>query len=224
MKFGDLGGRGRHPADPTGELFGDAHWPLPKYHEGFDMKIGINRENMTFVALGDYRAVWTKGMEVTTSEAFVIGPADEQRTYSKFTELELKLLYRNTTGFQHEGTNYNALLQSCKALGLKLEPIAGTPVPQPKPSSVPYAHPSKKPSPRVKEGAPQPPATRPKAGTATGRVWEVADEVLATMGTSDPKALRAEVLARCTTEGINPATVQVQFGKWRGSKNATTGA
>lgn len=24
---------GRHPADPTGEMFGDHHWPLPMAHE-----------------------------------------------------------------------------------------------------------------------------------------------------------------------------------------------
>src|SRR5574343_1217629 len=137
MDYGDLGGRGRHPADPTGELFGDTHLPLPQRHEGAPaMKIGINRETMTFVALGEYQAVWAKGMEQVPSEAFVIGPADESRTYSKFSELELKLLYRNTTGFAHEGTNYNALLQSCKALGLKLEPLAGTPVAIPRPQPV----------------------------------------------------------------------------------------
>lgn len=187
------------------------------------MKIGINRETMTFVALGEYQAVWAKGMEQVQSEAFVIGAADESRTYSKFSELELKLLYRNTTGFAHEGTNYNALLQSCKALGLKLEPLAGTPVAIPKPQPATQAPtPRKAPVARPEGGSPTPSA-RPKAGTATGRVWDVADEVLTTMPGADPKTVRAEVLKRCTAEGINPATVQVQYGKWRGSKNAATG-
>lgn len=187
------------------------------------MRIGINRENMTFVALGEYSAVWAKGMEVVGTDPlpFVIGAASESRTYSKFSELELKLLYRNTTGYQHEGTDYNALLQSCKALGLKLEPLAGTPVVMPKPQPSPT--PCKAPVARVEGGTPTPSA-RPKPGTATGRVWEVADEVLATMVGADPKAVRAEVLRRCTEAGINPATVQVQYGKWRGSKNTATGA
>lgn len=188
------------------------------------MKVGINRETMTFVALGEYSMVWAKGMEQVKSEAFVIGPAEESRTYSKFSELELKLLYRNTTGYSHEGTDYNALLQSCKTLGLKQEPLAGTPVVIPRTQPTVQTPTPRKPLVARVEGGPPTPSARPKAGTATGRVWEVADEVLATMPDADPKAVRAEVLARCTAEGINPATVQVQYGKWRGSRNTATGA
>src|SRR5580693_6564835 len=32
-KAGDLGGRGKHPADTTGDLFGAHHWPLGTEHE-----------------------------------------------------------------------------------------------------------------------------------------------------------------------------------------------
>lgn len=225
MGYDDLVGRGRHPADPTGELFGDTHWPLPNYYDREPtMNIAINRETMTFIGLGEYRVLWAKACDEVAPEAIVIGEAASSRTYSKFTDLELKLLYRNTTGFQHEGFDYSVLLQSCKVLGLKLEPLptppglvrlANRPAPTPTPHKDPVARP--------KGGLPTPSA-RPKAGTATGRVWDIADEVLATMPDTDQKTIRVEVLKRCTAEGINPATVQVQYGKWRGSKNAATGA
>lgn len=31
--WGSMSGRGCHPADPTGSVFGKAHWPLPAPHE-----------------------------------------------------------------------------------------------------------------------------------------------------------------------------------------------
>jgi hypothetical protein len=91
------------------------------------MYIAINRETMTFIGLGEYRVVWTKALDEAAPEAIVIGEATSSRTYSEFTDMELKLLYRNTTGFQYGGFDYNALLQSCKALGLKLEPLPTPP-------------------------------------------------------------------------------------------------
>ena len=54
--------------------------------------------------------------------------------------------------------------------------------------------------------------TRPKAGTATGRVWQICDELSAA---SNAPAERAQVIAKATAEGINAATVATQHGKWR---------
>jgi hypothetical protein len=53
---------------------------------------------------------------------------------------------------------------------------------------------------------------RPKAGTTTGLVWELADELkaqLARLPTSK------EVMAVCEKEGLKAGTVSVQYGKWR---------
>lgn len=47
--------------------------------------------------------------------------------------------------------------------------------------------------------------TRPKEGTTTGKVWDIADRLKA----------RAEVLAECRKRKINDATATTQFGKWR---------
>lgn len=226
----DLVTRGRHPADPTGEVYGDTHWPLPNYYDREPpMNVAINRKTMTFIGLGEYRVVWAKAVEEVAPEAIVIGEAASSQTYSKFTDTELKLLYRNTTGLQYEGSDYNALLQSCKALGLKLEPLPtppglvrlpNRPVPE---TSAPT--PSKTPVARAKGATPTPsPSARPKAGTVTGRIWDIADEVAAAMPDADHKVQRAEIIRRAVAEGINPATVQVQYNKWKGSKNQVTGA
>lgn len=53
---------------------------------------------------------------------------------------------------------------------------------------------------------------RPKAGTKTGRVWEIADKLSADSG--EPVARKA-VLDAAMAEGINAATAATQYGRWR---------
>jgi len=52
---------------------------------------------------------------------------------------------------------------------------------------------------------------RPSAGTATGNVWTHADSI---SGTEKRPATRAEVLAACAADGINPSTAATQYGRW----------
>lgn len=52
---------------------------------------------------------------------------------------------------------------------------------------------------------------RPKAGTATGRVWEVADQLSAKANAPAP---RKDVLEVTKSEGINEATAATQYGRW----------
>lgn len=54
--------------------------------------------------------------------------------------------------------------------------------------------------------------TRPKPGTATGKVWEIADQLSADAKGPAP---RGEVLKACEGEGINPSTAATQYGRWR---------
>ncbi len=72
-----------------------------------------------------------------------------------------------------------------------------------------------------KEAAPKPekiPAivqngiSRPKADTATGKVWEIADAESAKKG---GPAARKEVLDAASQVGINAATAATQYGRWR---------
>lgn len=54
--------------------------------------------------------------------------------------------------------------------------------------------------------------TRPADGTATGRVWAIADELSKAAG----KPIgRGEVMTKGTAEGLNSATIATQYGKWR---------
>lgn len=79
--------------------------------------------------------------------------------------------------------------------------------------SAPKEAPSAPRAPRAIQAA----SARPKAGTSTGRVWELADAVKARMPISDWKAFRAEVTKLGEAEGINPGTVGVQLSKWKAS-------
>lgn len=53
---------------------------------------------------------------------------------------------------------------------------------------------------------------RPKYGTKTGRVWEIADEITRTKGRP---AKRREVIERFTTENGNANTANTQYQHWR---------
>lgn len=70
----------------------------------------------------------------------------------------------------------------------------------------------------IQPPAPKPPkieangVTRPTAGTKTGRVWEIADQLSAAKG---GPADRKDVMAQGKAEGINESTVMTQFGRWR---------
>lgn len=54
--------------------------------------------------------------------------------------------------------------------------------------------------------------TRPKAGTKTGRIWAIADDLSAKAGS--PVARKA-VLEAAIAEDINAATAATQYGRWR---------
>lgn len=54
--------------------------------------------------------------------------------------------------------------------------------------------------------------TRPKAGTKTGRVWELADQMSEANG---GRARRKDVMAACEAEDLNAATAATQYGRWR---------
>ena len=55
------------------------------------------------------------------------------------------------------------------------------------------------------------PHTRPSKGTATGRVWELADELTARQGF---RAKRKQVMDAYVAEGGNPNTASTQYYYW----------
>lgn len=54
--------------------------------------------------------------------------------------------------------------------------------------------------------------TRPKDGTATGKVWDIADAL--SKKAKKPTA-RKPVLEAAAEAGINPSTAATQYGRWR---------
>lgn len=54
--------------------------------------------------------------------------------------------------------------------------------------------------------------TRPKAGTKTGQVWEIADRISGELGEAAP---RREVMEQGVAAGVNGSTVATQYGRWR---------
>ena len=54
--------------------------------------------------------------------------------------------------------------------------------------------------------------SRPSSGSATGRVWEIADELTRLTG---QEAKRADVIERYSAEGGNYNTASTQFHHWR---------
>jgi len=53
--------------------------------------------------------------------------------------------------------------------------------------------------------------TRPKAGTSTATIWDIADEASRKAG---KPAARKEVLDAATAAGLNVATAATQYGRW----------
>lgn len=80
----------------------------------------------------------------------------------------------------------------------------------PAPSSTPST-----PKPRA---APSGPATRPKAGTSTGLVWDTADAMRNLHPKASDKELRKLVIDECAQLAINSSTASVQFGKWKSAQ------
>lgn len=78
---------------------------------------------------------------------------------------------------------------------------------------------AKAPKPEKQPRAPAAPSERPKAGTTTAKVWDIADALLKTQKgkISDAKSFRTAVINECVEAGINSSTASVQFGKWKSS-------
>lgn len=60
-----------------------------------------------------------------------------------------------------------------------------------------------------------PRSSRPTSGTATGRVWEIADELTRKGG---GPARRSEVIRAYVSEGGNPGTANTQYQYWKAQR------
>lgn len=55
---------------------------------------------------------------------------------------------------------------------------------------------------------------RPKEGSTTGKVWDIADELF-TEGSVISKAFRTSVIEGCIEAGLNASTAATQYAKWK---------
>ncbi len=241
--LGSLGGRGRHPADPTGEIYGDTHWPLPLPHERGNemthyMLIDITTmETTKLLLVGTLRQVQLHGQILKADGRNVIAPPLEGRGLSRLKMEELQYMLWNTWGLspvnaKGEPKGFGDLLTECLHAAQQVLPD-GTSIelleaevakiaqpPEDEGEHKPEAKLVKKAMPRT----PQKPGEAPAATSTTGKVWIIADRVLAAhpavTATTDWKPLRDAIIAACESEGINKATAATQYSKYKASKIA----
>lgn len=169
-----------------------------------------------------------------------------KRTFSRFTELELLLLARNggldpnvlssyatltqvvfdmAEAMATDSRTYEELDRKAGAKVLPSDDIANVGKHKLPPLRPPAATPERP----AGEGQSQPkaaaPIKPPRTKGATGRVWEVSDELVAEATAVEglapdiqSKTFRQAALKKCEEAGINAGTFGVQFGKWKTSK------
>lgn len=150
----------------------------------------------------------------------VIAPPAEGRGFSKLEKLSLQYLYWNVCK-EAPPEDYSTLLRNCLA---KIEgmPEDATPLEELE-KEVARLYPddgvTAPATPRAQREPGEAPA-KPKAGSTTGRVWEIAEAMVKGDQLPDRKA----VIGACEGEGVNPATASTQYGKWKASKLAAKGS
>ena len=171
-----------------------------------------NVESTAVIAIATLRPVVLLGKVHAAQGRKVMAPPLEGRSFARLDKLALQYLYWNVCK-ETPPEEYGELVRNCLAK-LNALPEDATPVEDLEHEvarlylETPASAPAEK-APR-EPGAPPP---RPKATSTTGRVWEIADRMLAA-GATDRKA----VIAACEAEGINPSTASTHYGKWKASK------
>lgn len=163
-----------------------------------------------------------------SDKSVYIGPF-MHKTFSQFQERQLMTLYKNTFGKDLPLQPYNEMLREVlfQARQMECDPTSLTELKKRLIEKYPQdaGHYSQvKPwsgfggvsAPNVDKNPANGPIQAPKAGSTTGRVWQIADEEFAKC--LDLKACRKTIIARCTEEGINPSTAATQYSKWAQTK------
>lgn len=167
---------------------------------------------------------------------FSVDSINERRWLSRYTEMELRILYYGITGkglpssapyadvlrlvydemMEHlPELNETPVETLIEILGRDLSVNPNPVIPEPD-------HEARRAASTPKTTASAPKRTggggstggKPKGGT-TARVWEIADAILADVGSDDLKLLRSNIIAKCEDEGINSSTAGTQYSKWK---------
>jgi hypothetical protein len=152
---------------------------------------------------------------------------EEKRCYASFTLMELKLLYRNTASRELDVDSYSKALTEVARLAeqvpddetgfVDLLAKLGKPMPEQSAAPAPEKKSKANSSPKAKKATdPDALPSRPKEGSATAKVWEIADKLFEEFKPDlADKDFRNYVIEQAEKEGLNPSTAQVQFGKWK---------
>lgn len=191
------------------------------------MYLLINLDQLKIVAKGQYQNLDNLALAEFPEDSYLIGPIDRKSTFESFSFDELSTLHRNLTNNGGGFTQWD-IVSKLLELADKV-PMHGTP-PSPKALYIPpipavpplpagvqpwLQMPVEKPIAPPMPTAPSE-SVRPKAGTSTGRIWDIADRLLKENPLNLPiSELKNYVVEIASQEGINPSTAQVQFGKWK---------
>jgi hypothetical protein len=179
---------------------------------------------MSLIGVGDHRSLSILSVLRGVENVDIIY-GYENKAYSRYTEAQLRLLYRNIAGIEASFLPYSGLVEAVRACVMRIEPLKPTEE-QLEATALQRLGPVVLPAPVQKTREPRIVAKkeprgirvsseevqRPKSGSTTGRVWEICDKLFERV--QDKKELRAAVLAAASAEGINSSTISVQFGKW----------
>ncbi len=194
-------------------------------------------ETTKLLLVGTLRQVQLHGQILKADGRNVIAPPLEGRGLSRLKMEELQYMLWNTWGLspvnaKGEPKGFGDLLTECLHAAQQVLPD-GTSIelleaevakiaqpPEDEGEHKPEAKLVKKAMPRT----PQKPGEAPAATSTTGKVWIIADRVLAAhpavTATTDWKPLRDAIIAACESEGINKATAATQYSKYKASKIA----
>ena len=211
--------------------------------------VTIDREHMTFIGatMTSEGASILANLSETADSTMVIFSLALKSSFAQFGRLELMLLIKNTTGepappssLHDFGWLVNKAYELAQALPLDQRSLfelqeAHAKLPISNEPAVPYKHPptihrlsasevanyvpptAEPKEPRAPK-VPSVPGVAPAKG-ATGKVWVVADRVMAETGLMiGSKELRSKIIAACEAEGINAGTAATQYGKWKATK------
>lgn len=178
-------------------------------------------EKIRVVLVAPLHAVQLHGRILEAQGRKVVAPPIEGRGFSKFSQLELQYLWWNHTGQRPSddyATQLNALLEMVQALPVDETPEAELEAEFRRlcPDEVVGGKSTQAKEPKPVRNPGEPP-TAPKAGSTTGKVWEIADRVCPAGAAIDRNA----IIAACKEAGINEATAATQYSKWKRAREAS---
>ncbi len=192
------------------------------------MLIDITTVEGTYLRLiGSGLQVELMGQLLKAQGLKVIAPPLEGRGFSKFDLLQLQYLYWNSCG-KPPVSDYGNLVIACLT-AFEAIPVSEVSIEELKAEVAkltPPEHETNKSEakPVKKAAAPRKPGETPAATSTTGKVWVIADRVLASRpaitAATDWKPIRDSIIAACESEGINKATAATQYSKFKASKIA----